>query len=100
MAVGNPSAIGVEMSNTLRFFLQRSAVLSLYRDVLRLTRDAPPYVRASIRDEARLQLETDLIHNRHADSAQIDFLLSKGREKLEELRKMLMLSTPSPRSRI
>lgn len=88
------------MVSTLRDFMRRSAVLSLYRDVLRLTKDAPPHVRGSIRDEARQQLEADLVHNQRADSAQIDFLISKGREKLEELRKILMLSTPRPHSKV
>ena len=42
---------------TLRSFLQRSAALRLYRDVLRTSRLAPPHVRKSIRDEARRERE-------------------------------------------
>jgi len=77
---------------TLRSFLQRSAALKLYRDVLRAARSAPPHVQKSIRDEARREFEAAELHNRNPDSTQIDFLVSKGQSRLEDLRKMLSLT--------
>lgn len=77
---------------TLRSFLQRSAALRLYRDVLRTSRLAPPHVRKSIRDEARREFKAAEEHNLSPDSTQIDFLVSKGQNRLEELRKMLSLT--------
>lgn len=76
----------------LRHFLQRSAALRLYRDILRTAKTAPPDVRTSIRDEARRQFEADRLHNPNPDSSQVDFLVSKGQEKLSELKNMLSLS--------
>lgn len=80
---------------TLRHFLQRSAVLRLYRDVLRTTKLAPPNVRTLIRDEARREFESAYQQNPNPDSTQIDFLVSKGQEKLDYMKKLLSLSRPS-----
>lgn len=82
---------------TLRYFLQRSAVLKLYREILRTARKAPPEMQTSICTEARNQLEQDIMNNKHASASQFDFLLFKGYEKLSQLRKLLMLSTVDTR---
>lgn len=77
---------------SLRHFLQRSAALRLYRDVIRVARQAPPHARHSILAEARREFEVARQHNPTPESSQVDFLVSKGQEKLEELKKMLSLS--------
>lgn len=77
---------------TLRHFLQRSAALRLYRDVLRIAKQAPPDARRSIREEARREFDTARRQNPNPDSSQVDFLVSKGQEKLENLKTMLHLS--------
>lgn len=76
---------------SLRYFLNRSSTLRLYRDILRAARTAPDDVGKAIKQEARRQFESDIRSNPNPDSHQIDFLISKGREKLGELRKMLAL---------
>lgn len=77
---------------SLRQFLQRSAALRLYRDVMRVARDMPADVQRSIRDEARREFEIAKIHNPNPDSTQVDFLVSKGQERLEQLKKLVSLS--------
>lgn len=78
--------------STLRHFLQRSAALRLYRDILRECKKMPLEMRQSIRLEARRQFDVDRLQNPNPTSSQVDFLVSKGQEKLSELRKMLSLS--------
>lgn len=77
---------------TLRYFLQRSAALRLYRDVLKAAKHAPPDARRMIRDEARREFDTAKRENPNPDSTQVDFLVSKGQEKLEHMKKLLNLS--------
>lgn len=78
--------------SSLRFFLQRSAALRLYRDVLRTARTAPPELRTMIRNEARQEFNEARKQNPNPESAQIDFLVSKGQERLEQMKKMLSLT--------
>lgn len=77
--------------HSLTYFLKRSSTLRLYRDILRAARAAPDDVGKAIKEEARRQFESDIRNNPNPDSPQVDFLISKGREKLDELRKMLAL---------
>ena len=46
----------------------------------------------SIRLETRRQFDVDRLENPNPTSSQVDFLISKGQEKLSELRKMLSLT--------
>lgn len=79
-------------STTLREFMFRASVRRLYRDTLKSVRHAPKEMRFAIRDEIRSQIERDALHNARATVQQQDFLLSQGREKLMQLRKMLDLT--------
>lgn len=78
--------------SSLRHFLQRSAALRLYRDILRECKKMPLEMSQSIRLEARRQFDVDRFENPNPASSQVDFLVSKGQEKLSELRKMLSLT--------
>lgn len=80
----------------IRDFINRAAVRKLYRDALKLARHTPPNVRTSIRDEARSQIETDIVHNNNPSTQQVQFLLYQGRERIEQLRKMLNLTANGP----
>lgn len=77
---------------TLREFVFRASVRRLYRDALKAMRHAPVEMRCAIRDEVRSQIERDALHNPKANNQQQDFLLSQGREKLAQLRRMLELT--------
>lgn len=70
----------------------RASVRRLYREALKSVRHAPEDMRFAIRDEVRAQIERDALHNPKANVQQQDFLLSQGREKLAQLRKMLGLT--------
>lgn len=80
------------MANTLRQFMQRSAALQLYRDLLRTAKKAPKDTRQAIQEEARRQFEADRHVTSGNGTGHVDFLVSKGQEKLSQLRKMLMLT--------
>lgn len=79
-------------SATLREFMFRASVRRLYRDSLKSVRYAPEEMRLAVRDEVRSQIETDALHNAQASVQQQDFLLSQGRDKLAQLRKMIELT--------
>jgi hypothetical protein len=74
----------------LRYFMQRSTVLSLYRSALQVTRNAPAHARAAIRDEARQHLAAAVAAARR-DPTQEGFELAEAKKKIEMLREMCLL---------
>ncbi|KAF2857743.1 hypothetical protein K470DRAFT_222793, partial [Piedraia hortae CBS 480.64] len=64
-------------------FIQRSRVLSLYREILRTVRRLPPSDRSELCAFARREIER---HSDVEDLEHIRYLLATGRRQFDEMR--------------
>lgn len=74
----------------LQAFIVRGQVLSLMRQLIRATRNAPTDTRAELRGEIRRFFEQA---TGHTDRVTVKHLLSDGRIKLKMLKEMVGLTT-------
>ncbi|OSX68987.1 hypothetical protein BU14_1995s0002, partial [Porphyra umbilicalis] len=81
-------ARGVLAMLSLRDFLRRSAVLSLYRHALRTARRMPHGG-----DEVALMAHDEIVARRRVPSEQVDKLVADGHARLAQVRKLMDLTT-------
>lgn len=78
------------LMSELQLFILRAEAIKLYRQYLRLLRQAPPSARVEVQKQVRH--EFDQAKRLPAEPYSIKYALSDGRARLKQLRDMLALS--------